>query len=226
MWAFFYYFFCRVCNFSGGAISYSLKTHRPWRKFNHLSWQHNERAQGALWSAWQLLSMLMPLPYLHLCWHSSLRWKVALFMTVCEKQPNSKCRRAAAALSDFLFSSSPRSVFLHPASPHLLPSSFPPYPVSHCSFLPRSLWSLNLARDSSGGMSSCVAFWGCPQCLQEVVHSNRIFMVWAFCSTENRRRSSRQVQTSSTINIGPLYFLRCISWKALPSFILFALVYP
>lgn len=83
-------------------------------------------------------------------------------------QSKSKCQHAVAALSafsHFLFLFFSPWLSLHPTSPQLLPSSSPPYPVSHCSFLPRSLWSLNLACDSSGGMSSCVAFWGCPRCL-------------------------------------------------------------
>lgn len=141
MWAF---FFCRVCNFSGGAISYSLKTHRPWRKFNHLSWQHNERAPGALWSAWQLLSMLMPLPYLHLCWHSSLRWNVALFMTVCGKMP--ACSRCTFRLSFLFFSQCLSSSSLSPSLAFLLPtvSCFPlflsaPEPVKF-KFSRRFFW--------------------------------------------------------------------------------------
>lgn len=90
------------------------------------------------------------------------------------------CSRCIFRLSFFSSSRGVSLPFLMQPRPRVLPSPFPLYPVSHCSFLPRSLWSLNLARDSSGGMSSCVAFWGCPQCLQEVVHSNLIFMVWAF----------------------------------------------
>lgn len=166
---------------------------RPWRKFNHLSWQRNERVQDALWSAWQLLSTLMPLPYLHLCWH--LSWSVALFVADCEnkQKKNLKMQRLL-----FLLFSQCLSFFPHAASPHVLPSSFPPYPVPHCSFLPRSLWSLNLARDSSGGMSSCVGFWRCPQCLQEVVHSNLIFMVWAFLL--HWKRAQKFSASSNLIN--------------------------
>lgn len=108
---------------------------------------------------------------------------------------NSTCRRADSL---FLFFSRCLSLFPHAASPHVMPSAFPPYPVSHCSFLPRSLWSLNLARHSSGGMSSCVAFWGCPQCLQEVVHSNLIFMVWAFLL--DWKRAQKFSASSNLIN--------------------------
>lgn len=185
--------------FGGGAISYSLKMRRPWRKFNHLSWQHNERVQDAVWSAWQLLSTLTPLPYLHLCWH--LSWSVASFMTLREKQKKNPQNADVQSLHFQTFPLLAVSFFLSflmQPRPRVLPSPFPPYPVSHCSFLPRSLWSLNLARDSSGGMSSCVAFWGCPQCLQEVVHSNLIFMVWAFLL--DWKRAQKFSASSNLIN--------------------------
>lgn len=43
-------------------------------------------------------------------------------------------------------------------------------------FLPCSLQKkrLNLADNSSGRIRGCVAFWGCPECLQEVAQSNLI----------------------------------------------------
>lgn len=155
-----FFFFCSVGNFFffsfGGAISYLLKMHRPWRKFNHLSWQRNERVQDALWSVWQLLSTLMPLPDLHLCWH--LSWSVAFVHDGLWKQRKnlhaSKCRHAVVAFSDLLFSLlllaasfilSSRS--LTPCIAFLLPTRilFPPLFLSapepvKFKFSPRFFW--------------------------------------------------------------------------------------
>lgn len=132
--------------FLGGAISYSLKMHRPWRKFNHLSWQRNERVQDALWSAWQLLSTPMPLPYSHLCWH--LSWSVALAVMVYENKQKKlnmqACRLTFPLLLAVSFSLSSRS--LTPCDAFRLPavSRFPlflsaPEPVKF-KFSPPFFW--------------------------------------------------------------------------------------